>query len=288
MIEQVWTTSIDAVPERRVSRPDGVEIAYWVIGEGTPLLLITGLGTPAASWGPFPQVLADQGYKVIIVDNRDCGNSSSCEGIGYTIADMANDAVAALNDLGIDKTYLLGISMGGMIAQEVILNHPERITRLMLLATTPGAPAHVSADGAFLTEVFTPSPNEDTKAWTNRTLGMLMGPGFADGNPEIMSRMADIRVARGSDPAQFSRQWQAIMGFGAWDRLTEVEAPTLVVHGIDDPLVPYPNGEKIASRIPGAELVSLPGVGHFVPLEAPAETLQAIVGFLPVKAPVST
>lgn len=277
--------TVDSVPERRITRPGGVEIAYWVHGEGTPLVLITGLGTPAVSWGPFPGILAGLGYQAIVVDNRDCGNSSPCDGIDYKVEDMADDAVAVLDDLGIDRAYVLGISMGGMIAQAIGLNHPDRVIKLMLLATTPGQPAHVPADPAFIADVFVMPPDEDQKAWTIRTLGKIMGPGFAERNRELMETAAEIRIKHGSDPQEFTRQWNAIMQFGVYDRLTEMKPPTLVLHGDADPLVPYPNGQKIAARIPGAELVTLPGVGHFVPAEAPAETVAAITRFFPVEVP---
>lgn len=277
--------TVDSVPERRIKRPGNVEIAYWVHGEGTPLLLLTGLGTPALSWGPFPALLSQQGYQAIVVDNRDCGNSTPCEGIEYSIKDMADDAVAVLDDLEIDEAYVLGISMGGMIAQEVALNHSSRVRRLMLLATTPGGPEHVQADPTFLVDIFAMPQGEDQKEWTTRTLGQLMGPGFAERNREIMEQAAEMRIQHGSDPAEFSRQWQAIMSFGSWDRLPQINVPTLVVHGKADPLVPFPNGEKLASRIPGAELVAIDGVGHFVPLEAAAETFTAVARFFPVETP---
>lgn len=284
-MSRLWSMTVDSEPERRVDRQDGIEIAYWVHGEGTPLVLITGVGTPAVSWGPLPRLLADQGYQVIVVDNRDCGSSSPCEGIEYTIADMAGDVVAVLDDLGIAGAYILGISMGGMIAQELVLNHPERVRRLMLVATTPGRPEHVSADPAFLIEVFAMPPGEDQRAWTVRTLGRLMGPGFAERHRELLEAAAELRIEHGSDPAEFSRQWQAIMGFGSWDRLPEIKAPTLVIHGTADPLIPFVNGEKLAAGIPGAELIVLPGIGHFVPAEAPADTIAAILRHFPVGAP---
>lgn len=280
--------TVDSVPERRVKRPGGIEIAYWVHGEGQPLTLIMGLGTPAASWGPLPALLSQQGYKVIVVENRDCGRSSPCEGLTYTIRDMADDVVAVLDATGVDKSYVLGISMGGMIAQELVLNNPERVSRLMLMATTPGGAAGVSASPAFLAELFTAPPSEDERAdWIIRTLGMITGPGFVDEHPETIELSGSIRLEQGSDPAEFARQWQAIMTFATWDRLPGINVPTMVVHGDADPLVPYPNGVNIAERIPEAELVTLPGVGHLVPLEAPAETFQAIARFFPIEAPVS-
>jgi 3-oxoadipate enol-lactonase len=279
--------TIDSLPEQKITR-DGIDIAYWVVGEGTPILLITGLGTPAASWYVLPSLLADQGYKVIVVDNRDCGKSSPCEGVDYGIADMAEDAMAVLDEVGIDQTYLFGISMGGMIAQELALNHPERVKKLILVATSPGRPASIPPDASVLSEMFAPVPSESVEEGLARFLGKLMGPGFAEQNWDLLLRTARARVRHGSNSESFSRQWQAILGFSAWDRLPKLDVPTLIIHGRADPLVPFGNGELLASRITGAELVALDGVGHFVPLEAPGETFGAIARFCPVEEKVET
>lgn len=258
---------------------DGLKIAYWDVGEGTPILLITGLGTPAESWSVLPSILAAQGYRAVVIDNRDCGRSSPCEGIDYDIVDMADDAVTVLDHLEIPSAHVVGISMGGMIAQELVIKHPERVDKLVLMATMPGRPAAVNADAEVLGNLFSRRTGDQVTDLAF-TLGLLMGPGFAEQNQELVRTFAETRLKAGSDADAFARQWQAIMRFGAWDRLHEVKAPTLVIHGRNDPLVPFPNGELIASRIPGAELLPLDGVGHFVPLEAPQETFQAVLGFL--------
>ena len=262
---------------------DGIRIAYWDIGDGPPLLMITGLGTPAESWNILPSIFASQGYRAIVVDNRDCGHSSPCDGIDYDISDMAEDAVAVLDRVGVDRTYLLGISMGGMIAQELVLSHPERVEKLVLIATGPGQPVAVPPDAEVLSEMFgsrTGDPLTDLASF----LGKLMGPAFTKHNAGLIKAMAKVRMEKGSDSASFARQWAAITRFAAWERLESLNVPTLVIHGNADPLVPFENGKRISSRIPGAELVELEGVGHFVPLEAPAETVQAINRFLPVHA----
>lgn len=266
---------------------DGIKIAYWDIGDGVPLLLITGLGTPAESWDVLPSILTSQGYRSVVVDNRDCGRSSPCEGIDYDIFDMAEDAVAVLDHLGIDRAHVLGISMGGMIAQELVINHPERVEKLILIATTPGSPAGIPPDSSVLSNLFS-SPTGDPVADTAKMLGMLMGSGFAERNQDLIRVMAELRMKMGSDSGAFARQWAAIMRFGSWERLANVNVPTLIIHGREDPLLPFGNGEKIASKIPAAELVALDGVGHFVPLEAPQETFQAILQFLPTEARTSS
>jgi pimeloyl-ACP methyl ester carboxylesterase len=271
------------VPERRVDC-DGIEIAYWIHGEGSPLLLITGLATPAASWGPFPSLLGQMGYSGVVVENRDVGKSSPCDGIDYTMVDMANDTAAVLDDAGIDETYVLGISMGGMIAQELALNHPERVKKLILMATWPGRPVGVSASPEFLASLVMQQPGEDRLSMIQKIALSLVGPKVREEHPERLEFWSSVRTEQGPTAEGFSRQWQAIAGFGTWDRLPDLNIPTMVIHGTADPLVPYENGKLLASRIPGAEFVTLEGVGHLVPLEAPEDVLNAIARFFPVKA----
>lgn len=264
----------------RKTRNGDVEIAYWVFGEGTPLVLITGWGTPASSWSVMPKLLSDVGYQAIVVDNRDCGKSSPC-GDQYTISDMAADVVAVLDSEGIDTTYVFGISMGGMIAQELALSHPRRVEKLILCATDPGVPQRVPAPPELFAEIFSRADGGDAIANLAHGLGKLMGPGFAEANWDLMLQMAKRRSEDGSDAEGFMRQLDAIQGFSAWDRLPDLKMPALVIHGDADPLVPYVNGQNIASRIP-TDLITLPRIGHFVPLEAPAEVFQQITSFFPV------
>lgn len=277
----------DSFVEGRITRPGGVEIAYYCYGEGTPLLLIMGWTLPASSWGPLPMMLAELGYRAITVDNRDTGKSSECEGIEYSIADMAGDSVAVLDELGLESSSVLGISMGGMIAQQIAIDKPERVTKLMLMATGPGAGGHgVPPAPELVAEMFAVTPEDDRASVMIRMIGKFTGPGFAERNPEVVQMVVDRGLETGSNPAGAIRQWQAISACDTWEFLPSIAIPTMIVHGADDPLVPFANGQNLASRIPGAELVSFPGVGHFVPLEEAQGTLSAIARFFPVQASV--
>lgn len=280
---------VDSVPERRVDC-NGIEVAYWIHGDGAPILLITGWGTPAASWGPFPSVLANMGYKGIVVENRDIGRSSPCDDVEYTVADLASDAAQVLTDAGIDRAYVLGISMGGMIAQTLALNHPERVERLILLATSPGAesPENVRATPEFLSSLVYTTEDGDQKAWTQRMARSLVGRKTIEEHAERLNAWSSARIDQGTSAAAFARQLTAMLGLDTWDRLPEIKIPTLVMHGTDDQLIPFENGKKLASRIPGAEFIPLEGVGHLIPLETPEQTLSAIARFFPVEAEVTT
>lgn len=272
------TAAEEAAQVRHVSNGD-VDIAYWSYGQGPPLMLVTGVGMAARSWGPLPSLLARRGYQAIVMDNRDCGMSSVCEGMDYTISDMAGDAALVLDDLGIDKTYLLGISMGGFIAQELALTYPERIERLMLLATGPGIGGGLPPETELMDAIFNPPADEKPQEATSRIIGLLAGPGWAEKNQRLV-RFAVSRMP--NDIAEMGRHWIASATFSSWDRLDQLECPVMIMHGTADRLLPFGNGESLASKLPQAEFIPLEGAGHLLPLERPRELIAAIDRFFPL------
>lgn len=270
-------------PVKKVTRGE-VDICYYSAGEGPPLLLISGLGSAGAAWWPIIDSLDD--YKVITVDNRECGGSTRCDQVDYTLVDMADDLSAVLDDLGIERLYVLGTSMGGMIAQEFALKYPERVIKLMLVCTNFGE-GSIPADAELLADAFAPRPEgEDAIEYTMKRTTRLTGPGFGEKNPDLLRRHAEVRVATGASTSGQGRQARAIRSFRTWDRLPGLDIPTLVIHGEADPLIPFENGQRIASRIPGAQLIALVGVGHYIPMEAPGELTSTIKNFFPVSAEV--
>jgi pimeloyl-ACP methyl ester carboxylesterase len=257
-----------------------IDIHYKTIGSGPPVLLIMGLGGRGDAWGPFAEALAAAGYTAIHFDNRDVGWSSLLDDNKvYEVADMAADAIGLLDHLGIAQADILGISMGGIIAQEILLRAPERVKRAVLLATTPGGPNAVhppSEVGALLLQ----RAQGDPVALLRTVYSSITAPGFAASNPHLIDLAVEVALKKPTVPAAMMRQLSAIMRWSSWDRLPEVKTPTLVVHGDADPLVPYGNGVNIAARIPGARLVTLPNVGHLVPLEAPEPLYRTVTEFL--------
>lgn len=267
-------------PEKRAKSGD-LEIAYWVFGEGTPLVLITGLVTPASSWGPLPRMLSDQGYKVIAIDNRDVGESSRCDDVEYEIADMAKDVIAVLDLEAIEQAYVLGISLGGMIAQELALHFPQRVEKLILIGTDPGYPDRVVDQDFWVSFLSIPAPDAET--YLRAAVGLMTAPGFADANPGMVDLIVKSRIGAFADAGQFNRQMLASISFSSGARLPKLKVPTLVIHGDQDRMVPTSNGPRLAELIPGSELVILENVGHLSPLEAPAEIFGHIARFFPVK-----
>jgi pimeloyl-ACP methyl ester carboxylesterase len=261
------------------ARAGGIEIAYWVRGEGVPLLMIAGLAVPASAWGPLPQRLAKEGYRTIVIDNRDSGRSSTCEGLEYAIADMAGDVVAVLDDLGLDSTNVLALSLGGFIAQELALGHPERVEKLMLISSGPGV-GGVAPDTELLIAMFD-NDGLGPETTTRKVVELLAGPGWAEQNQRLVNLAVRKRLRDPFDEDAFGRQWIAAMGFSSVDRLSEIGVPTLLLHGMEDVLIPYGNALTLNAKIPQSELVGLAGAGHLLPMERPAETIDAIRRFFP-------
>ncbi|WP_170319408.1 alpha/beta fold hydrolase [Polyangium spumosum] len=269
-----------------IARLSGVDIHYDTFGESGPaVLLVMGLGSRGDNWTPISRALAGRGFRVIQFDNRDVGRSSRFPGGSYEIADMAADAVGLLDHLGAREARLVGISMGGMIAQELAASFPERFSRLVLLATWPGGDLARKPESPILAELAALARGEEEdRAAAEARLGAfyraITGPAFVQKNPELLDMAVAFALEGAPEVEGLMRQIRAISRFAIGDRLGEIRAPTLVLHGDADPLIPYENGEIIARRIPGARLCTLRGVGHLVPLEAPLATFGALLDFL--------
>jgi pimeloyl-ACP methyl ester carboxylesterase len=259
--------------------------------DAEPMLLISGLGVQMTRWtAPFCQLLAAQRFHVIRFDNRDVGLSTHFAdtpapdlaavtgalargerpGVPYTLDDMADDAVGLLKALGIEQAHIVGRSMGGMIAQIVASDHPERaltLTSIMSTSGNPGLPPSSPEAMAVLMQR-APHPSQDEKGFLDhsvRAARILGSPGFPF--DEVAQRAQALSEAkRAYDPAGFGRQIAAIIATGdRRARLNTIAVPTLVLHGAADPLVPLAGGEDTAANITGAELRVIEGMGHEIP-----------------------
>ncbi len=253
---------------------------YEEAGNGDPLVLIMGLGGDMQAWA-FQMRDLSKHFRVIAFDNRGAGRTSAPDR-PCSIAGMAEDTLALMDHLGIGKAHVLGFSMGGYIAQELALAHPERVDKLILLATAPG----IDGYGRNLVRSWMDvrRSNLSREQIVRLTAAWLYGPELMD-DPARFER--SIQNSLNNPYAQqdhaFIRQAQAVLAFDAADRLGKLAQQTLVVCGKDDILVPARNSRKLAGLIPNAKLVELPG-GHVGCIEYPAEYNAAFLEFLGVGA----
>lgn len=258
---------------------------------GEPILLVMGLGGQLTLW-PIELVeeLVARGYHVIRFDNRDVGLSSKFDHMGtpsilrlmiadalrirprapYLLDDMAIDAVGVLDALGIAKAHIVGVSMGGMISQLIAANHGERVLSLTSIMSTTGHRSLPGPSKAARKALLTPPPKDpnDMDAVMRRmmdTVTVIGSPAYPMDEAERLE-LVKTQIDRDYHPTGLVRQIAAIVASG--DRraaLAKVTAPTLVLHGEDDPLVPIEGGRDTALHIKGAELVTVPGMGHDMP-----------------------
>jgi 3-oxoadipate enol-lactonase len=247
---------------------------YWdEKGQGAPILLIMGLGYPSSLWHRARPFLAKR-YRTVAFDNRGVGLSDVPPG-PYSIATMASDANAVLDAAGVDDAHIFGISMGGMIAQEFALQYPERTRSLILGCTSPGGPSAVRAESK-VADVL-----------------MLRGMTLEQAREAILPYVYDAATPREKIEEDLSlrRRWlpslegymaqlQGILAWEAYSRIAQITAPTLVIHGKSDALVPPGNGELIAARIPGSRLVLLERASHLFLTDQTEAARKEILGFL--------
>jgi len=258
----------------------GTKIHWDEQGTGAPILLIMGLGYPSAMWHRMrPELSAS--YRTIALDNRGAGESDVPPG-PYSMTVMASDAAAVLDAAGVPSAHVFGMSMGGMIAQEFALQYPERVQSLILGCTAPGGPNAKRAEPAAIEML-------KARTWMSREQAAEAAVPFIydTATPRhLIDEDIATRHPWPTSPAGYLAHLQAIVAWESFPRLPQITAPTLVIHGKADRLVPSANGELIAARIPGAQLVLLEHASHLFSTDQPETTHRAIFEFL-VAQPVS-
>jgi pimeloyl-ACP methyl ester carboxylesterase len=283
-------------------RVNGIELVYDTFGEPSapPLLLIMGLGGQMIAWDEeFCTELAGRGYWVIRFDNRDVGLSTRLDEAGvpdilalmqaqargeavqapYTLRDMAGDAAGLLDALQAGSAHVVGASMGGMIAQELTIHHPERVRTLTSIMSSTGNPELPPPTPEAMSVLVTPFPTDregylESSVHTSR---ILAGPGFPFDEDRAREHAGQV-FDRGLSLAGTARQLAAILASGSRkEALQAVTVPTLVIHGDADPLVPVECGMDTANSVPGAELLIIEGMGHDLPLAVAPRVIAAIV-----------
>jgi 3-oxoadipate enol-lactonase len=250
------------------------ELHYERGGSGEPLLMIQGMSGTHVSWGePFLGPLRNQ-FDIVVFDNRGIGLSAPIDG-AFTIVEMAGDAVGVMDELGLERTHVVGISMGGMIAQELALAHPDRLRSLTLGCIYCGGPGSQLMPQENLEKIAAGMTSGDRDKAIRAGWEVNLSPAFRadEGRYDAFHEMAtSVPAAKRT----IELQAQAIFGHDTSGRLGEISTPTLIVHGTEDGVLPYPNAEQIASLMPAARLETLEDVGHMFWWEQPEHSAELI------------
>lgn len=276
------------MPRATVSASHGpLDLEYEVFGEGEPLLLIMGIGAQMLLWNDeLVASLVRRGFQVIRFDNRDTGLSGKVPGRGgdlrklmarrvlglsiaapYSLSDMARDAVGLLDHLGLPRAHVAGMSMGGMIAQTMAIEHPRRVSSLTSVMSSTGARRDLLTQPKALGALLRRAPKDRAEA-VEGAVGFFRACGGTTHAPDWdwLRDVAGRAYDRQFYPAGFVRQFAAILASGSRRKsLRGVRAPTTVIHGLEDPLILPHAGEATAAAIPGSRFVPVPGMGHDLP-----------------------
>ena len=285
----------------QIARANGIDICYEIFGDAgaEPMLLIMGLGAQMILWDDdFCRQLAARGFRVIRFDNRDIGKSSRMSGgkrltplellklrflkipvaAPYKISDMAEDTTGLMDVLGIKSAHIVGASMGGMIAQEIAISFPQRVRSLTSIMSTTGNPKIPSPTREATAVLMAPPPATKEEYFVRfaNTWKVLRVGSFPEDEALDPARAART-YERGLNPAGVGRQLRAVLASGSRkERLRQVKAPTLVIHGTVDPLVRPEGGKDTAASISGAKLLMIEGMGHALPIPMWPQIIDAI------------
>lgn len=268
-----------AMPSERLTAQgaDGVPLTVFVTGEGDPLLLIPGLGARAAVFDPIIGDLARE-HRVVSFDPRGIGESGY--GGDVTLTNMASDAVAVLDVADVGVAAVFGASMGGLIAQHVVVDHPDRVGHLVLAATAPGGDHGVGADPANQAALLGKGARTPEEAY-RIACTVLYSRQFQRTHPEFIEAQISERSRHPVRPRVFAAQFNAMsQPDSSFERLAAITVPTLVLHGTEDVVTPFENARILARQIPGAVLRPFDGCGHLFFHERPAETARVVTEHL--------
>jgi pimeloyl-ACP methyl ester carboxylesterase len=275
---------------------NGIDIEYVTEGDPSdpPLLLVMGLGAQLTTWPQgFVDDLRQRGFYLILFDNRDCGLSTKFEGLPditalfggdgssapYRIEDMADDAAALLNELGITRAHVVGASMGGMITQALVIHHPELFMTACSIMSTTGDRLVGAPTGEAMTALLRPIATSREEAIEASVAGSkVIGSPKYPSDEALLRQRAGAAYDRAYCPEGTARQLAAILASpDRTEGLHGVRIPFLVIHGEEDPLVTISGGRATAAAVPGAKLLTIPGMGHDLPEELWGEVTDAIV-----------
>lgn len=257
-------------------RANDIEIYFEISGDGPPVLLIYGLAGRGDGYRHQIPALSEH-FRVITFDNRGVGETDQPEE-PWTIADMADDAVGLLDALGIERAHVFGVSMGGMIAQELALRHPGRVKKLALGCTHSGI-INCTPSPKWVTEIFKTLAGKSREQAVRESVPFNFSPWTQEHRRELIDEEIERMIPNGQRAHAYENQVKAIYGFDAFDRLNQLDVPTLVLTGKDDALIPPENSRVLAERVPGARLIEFDRAGHLFFIEQADQVNRALIEF---------
>lgn len=261
-----------------IAKCGDINLEYYDEGEGPPLLMIRGLGAQCTTWGEPLLAPLRKRFRVIRFSNRGTGLSDRPEG-QVTVKMLADDAAAVLDMLDIERAHVFGVSLGGMIAQELVLNHPQRVDRLVLGCTFCGGEHAVRGEPEAVA-LLMPQPGMSREDEIRRSRPALMMSRMIDEQPEFLDEMMRIDIETPTPQETVRKQVAALDEFDTYERLASIQAPTMVLHGDTDVLVPTENARILHERIPGSTLEIVPEAGHMFFWEHAERTAEVLASFL--------
>jgi 3-oxoadipate enol-lactonase len=249
---------------------------HWdAVGKGPPLLLVMGLGCSSAMWFRLAPLLA-RDFRVILMDNRGMGQSTVPHAVVHRVPNMASDIAAVMDAAGEASCHLAGLSMGGMIAQEFAVSQPERLRSLTLMATHCGSTHAVQARREVWQLLFNKS-----KMPIEEALALMRPHTYAAGtDAQVIDEDHLVRIANHPNKRDYEAQLFGLIGWSSFGRLARIQCPTLVMHGLEDALIPPQNGRILHEHIPGAQLVELKNASHWLHSDQPKRCALEIRKFV--------
>jgi 3-oxoadipate enol-lactonase len=264
----------------------GRRLAYDEVRPAQPkgtIFLLTGLGSKRQGWRNQLPVFGKE-YRTLALDYRDIGDSDRVDQ-PYTLADLADDIAGAAHTLQIPRVHVVGISLGGYVAQNVALRHPDQVEKLILVSTSAGGATHVMPEASMLSMLSSLGVS-GAEEGARFAYSRIMSPAYLGTHPGVLDQIAEVAQHSPFTPESYQRQLGAVLSGGVGAQVGNIIAPTLVIHGDADPLIPPQNGDYLARSIPGARHIVYHGIGH-VPIRECAEAFDRdVLAFLNEQDPL--
>jgi 3-oxoadipate enol-lactonase len=254
-------------------RVGDLQVHYRIVGEGPPLVLIMGLSGDLTWWEPLVEEL-QRDFRLVLFDNRWSGRTDMPEG-KYSIPMFANDTAGLMACLGIPRAHVFGVSMGGMIAQELVLHSPDRVDRLVLGCTHSGGEGFTMPSAETVQEMAL-TRGKALEEIARQTMSILFAPKFMEENPDTIEAMVRRFVDNPTPRKPLTQQLWAAMAHNCHERLPRIRKPTLLLTGDQDVLIPPQNSETLRARIPGSRLAYVEDAGHVFFIEAPKQVAELL------------